>query len=318
MFTKQRRKNFNACIKQMEAAISPDGYTVPKHGGVIRRGADPVTYFCFVGPKGEVRHSLNQACHAGLGYRSYYLEEGDDGNEVYDSYLTDIDMVVSRIQWENNEIGLPDGVAEAYMEWLTVDSPYAQVFLEKGGKRVVKRGYVALDTDFPDNLMAGAAFAHRMITEHFGSYAVLWHELVKRGVPANIAFAHSFQFSTFEQHGSVGINHEPSWHIPLSSSPTKEGISNFNMGRMVNPNDTYRETNTYDTVHDLWGGGAGYNLNSGYLYREAMEIFQQILDGTTSKAINPFKSGLIKGHTVPIEAFCDGWAELLKKEWNVE
>ena len=276
--------------EQMQAAVTK-GWIDPKTNGKIKRSASGVAYITFVMTDGSIHHSINQACHAGL------MIIYEDHGKLTPKY------VVSRIQWENNYgEKLSNKCVDAFLRWLTCKSPYAKVFITKGGKSNRKRGFLAVRTDVPSNLMAGALFASRMITEHQGMIARAWYEMQKRGVHPAIAFCLAHEFDCND--GKWIIKKPISWHVALPGGHMSHNyILSFKNGVHVSPNEYYNEHKTYNRVHALWGeeyGNAPKNLK---------EIINKSLEGAkeavVGKIVNPFKQNAREREGSRLDLFMD-------------
>lgn len=289
-------------IRQMELALTPEGYRGEgklKDANIvaIQRHKDLVTYWSSINTDDTIYHNTNQYCHAGLS-DAFHYRWGDAKGRVPR-------LIVHRIQWENNPYRqLPHKVVDNFLSWLTLKSPYARVFVTKGGKTNRKRGYLVARTNVPANLMAGGLFAARMITEHYGNIVWSWWKLVERGVHPSIAFVHAHTVSCKDHENIVITNQD--WHTPLSGSYcNREYVLNFKEGNMVSPLEKYNVCLTYETVHGLWGS----RYDNEYCYK-LREFKEAVKVGFKPKA-NPFLDAKAMVDKCPIDAFMDLYAAYL-------
>lgn len=278
-------------IRQMSLAVSGEGFGEPdRWGDKLKRDPSDVTYIAIIGKDDHITHIDTQACHWGL-------------KEYYDRPK----YVVHRIQWEHNKYRQFDKkVVDSFLRWLTVKSPYAKVFVTKGGKSNRERGYLVTRCNVPDNLMAGGLFAARMLTEHFGSIVWSWWKLVERGVDANIAFVYAHLVSC-QDHENVYV--QPwEYHTPLTGKFDDEYVENFYRGEMYYTGRLYKDSTSYDNVHYTW---RSYD-NMCYTnpsQDEVVELRNKVMSSFVVKAeANPFKKERIK-EICPVDAFMDLYAE---------
>lgn len=306
----------NKLVGEMREAVS-GGFISPVHGGKIVRNPKSVTYWAGITNKGETFHSDNQACHAGLGYQ----------------YKENYRFIASRMQWEQNPRPLPDEVIDAYLEWLTVSSPYAKAFVFTGGEWTRKYGYVVVRTaEIPANLMSGALFAARMATEHAGTIALIWWYLQKNGVHPDIAYCHAHQI-TCSDHENVIIDQPMTAHTAWYGKQfTREMVLNFKRHRMPSALPPYNnEKNTreegrsgrrrnYSPVAMAWS-----SRPQAYIYGDRIDYLHEKLEDAKKAAnaigvkpsSNIFKANALKT-TLPVGPFCEEWAKILIKEYGDE
>lgn len=278
-------------IRQMSLAVTKEGFGEPDQwGDRTKRDASDVTYIAIIGKDDHITHIDAQACHWGL--KEYH---GDKPK-----------YVVHRIQWEHNKYRQFDNkVVDKFLKWLTVDSPYAKVFVTKGGKSNRKRGYLAARCNVPDNLLAGGLFAARMLTEHFGSIVWSWWKLVERGVHPNIAFVYAHLVSC-QDHENVYV--QPwEYHTPLTGKFDDEYVENFYKGEMYYTGRLYKDSTSYDNVHYTWRSCDTYCYTNPS-QDEVVELRNKILSSLVVKAeVNPFKKERIK-EICPVDMFMDLYA----------
>lgn len=311
---KQEHKDLvNECIRQMRLAVSSYGYDSPTHGK-ITRDKGGVTYWAGIRTDGSIFHNHNQACHydlhGGFKAKGYYVEdEGGDETWVDSSEVSDAPplFIVSRIMWENNQYRqFAPEVVDAFLRWLTIKGPYARVFAKKGGKTVRETGYLVARCDVPANLLAGALFASRALTEHYGYLVWVWWLLVQRGVHPSIAFYHAHNISA-KDHDNVYIQHVD-WHVALSGKYTnKETVLPFKNKKLVEVEGLYSTTCDFVSVHDAWGGP----YRDDYWPDKLQEIKRLVQTGEEVEAVaNPFLKMRVK-EECDIHSFCDIWAKQL-------
>lgn len=277
-------------IRQMSLAVTKEGFGEPdRWGNDTKRDPSDVTYIAIIGTDNHITHIDTQACHWGL-------------KEYYDTPK----YVVHRIQWEHNKYRQFDKkVIDSFLRWLTVKSPYAKVFVTKGGKPNRERGYLAARCNVPDNLLAGGLFAARMLTEHFGSIVWSWWKLVERGVHPNIAFVYAHLVSC-QDHENVYV--QPwEYHTPLTGKFDDEYVENFYRGEMYYTGRLYKDSTSYDNVHYTW---RSYD-NMCYTnppQDDVIELRNKVMSSLVVKAeVNPFKKERIK-EICPVDAFMDLYA----------
>lgn len=274
---REARKQLGKVIKQMEAALSDEGYTA-KNGLInIKRSKNAVAYWASYNDDGSIYHDTTPYCHAGL-YQS--------GEYVYDKCKPL--MIVNRIMWENNPYKrLSNKVVDKFLSWLTKESSYAECFVTKGGRANRLRGYIAVDTDVPANLMAGALFATRMITEHYGMVALMWYEMVVRGLEPHAAFVAAHKLSC-KDHENIYIIDDvyANWHRPLAGSRVSaEYINNFRNGVRNDNHYTYKDRQNPCNIHDTWGCGYDDDFRNDVAdIREKAKHVEVV-----EKSANPFK-----------------------------
>lgn len=285
-------------IRQMSLAVTKEGFGEPDQwGDNVKRDAGEVTYIAIIGADNHITHIDCQACHYGL--------------KEYDSSLSSPKYVVHRIQWKHNKYRQFDKkVVDSFLRWLTVKSPYAKVFVTKGGKPNRERGYLVTRCNVPDNLLAGGLFAARMLTEHFGSIVWVWHKLVERNVHPNIAFVYAHLVSC-QDHENVYV--QPwEYHTPLTSKFDDEYVENFYRGEMYYIGRLYKDSTSYDNVHYTW---RSYD-NMCYTnpsQDDIIELRNKVMSSLVVKAeVNPFKKERIK-EICPVDAFMDLYAEWVNK-----
>lgn len=260
------------------------------------------------GKKSYICHS-NQACHAGLNMKNGW---NHDANK-----LLSPDFIVSRIQWENNERPLKTEVVDAYLKWLTTYSPYAKAFVYKGGPAMRKRGFVVTRTDIPSNLMAGALFASRAITEHSGQIALIWYLLKEEGVNPDVAFCYAHQVSSPDhERVDVGGTHCSGWHVAWNGDAPNQTIQNFLDRKYIIPNGNYKDKNGYSNVQALWGNTSGGRNSHRQLISIAMKAVED--GGMVKKNINPFKAANLGQKVTPLIPFIKVWASLINNGWKKE
>jgi hypothetical protein len=260
----------------------------------------PVAYWGAVDDKKEVSIAENTACHAGLSAWGW-------GG----SFLKKPKFIASRLMWENNpHYPLPTNVIDDYLKWLTTYSPYRAAFVKKGGAAVRKYGYVVVRTDIPANFMAGALFAHRAVTEHFGSYALCWWHLKEQGLHPDLAFCHAHQIFSSD-HVHVDIPSQKGWHVAWNANADKNAINNFKKGFFVQPLQNYVDGKQYMPVQALWG-----DTHRGNKDAEIKQVMKAVAEGGHVKpVINPFKAGNMGQKRTPLIPFIKLWAPMLIKEY---
>lgn len=274
-------------IRQMSLAITKEGWEgVDKWGDRTKRDANDVTYIAIISKDDHITHIDTQACHWGL-------------KEYHDTPK----YVVHRIQWEHNKYRQFDNkVVDKFLRWLTVDSPYAKVFVTKGGKSNRERGYLAARCNVPDNLLAGGLFAARMLTEHFGSIVWSWWKLVERGVHPNIAFVYAHLVSC-KDHENVYVE-QWEYHTPLTGKFDDTYVENFYKGEMYYTGMNYKDTTRYDCVQHTWAEAVWTNSS----YDDVVELRNEVLSTLVVKAdVNPFKKERVK-EICPVDMFMDLYA----------
>lgn len=280
-------------IRQMSLAVTKEGLVSEEYGGRTKRDPDEVTYIAIIGDDedGEqhIHHVDTQACHWGL--------------KEIDSYISTPKYVVHRIQWEHNKYRQFDKkVIDSFLRWLTVKSPYAKVFVTKGGKPNRERGYLVTRCNVPDNLMAGGLFAARMLTEHFGSIVWSWWKLVERGVHPNIAFVYAHLVSC-KDHENVYIE-QWEYHTPLTGKFDDAYVENFYRGEMYYTGRLYKDSISYDNVHATWSDLKYDNPSQD----DVIELRNKVMSSFVVKAeANPFKKERIK-EICPVDMFMDLYA----------
>lgn len=304
----EHKEWISECIRQMQLAVSDEGYMSPQLGK-IKRDKSLVTYWAGITADGHITHNNNQACHASLG-EEWTEKRWDSLARLYKSPFPDgantkAKFVVTRIMWENNVYrSLPNDCVDAFLKWLTKGSPYAKVFVQKGGAVIRKRGYLVARCNVPSNLLAGALFASRAITEHYGSIAWVWWKLVQRGVHPSLAFYNAHQILA-KDHDNVFIQ-SWDWHVALDGAmATKANVLNFKNGVMPNANTNYDVDCSYYPVHALWGKDWGDRILQEELgdYKDTVMIGKDVLT-----VANPFLKVRVK-EECNIDEFCDLWAE---------
>lgn len=274
-------------IRQMSLAVTKEGWEgVDKWGDRIRRDANDVTYIAIIGVDDHITHMDGQACHWCL-KEYHYIPK----------------YVVHRIQWEHNQYRQFDNkVVDKFLRWLTVDSPYAKVFVTKGGKPNRERGYLAARCNIPDNLLAGGLFAARMLTEHFGSIVWSWWKLVERGVHPNIAFVYAHLVSC-QDHENVYV--QPwEYHTPLTGKFDDAYVENFYKGEMYYTGKLYKDSTSYTNVHHTWAEAVYTNPS----YDDVVQLRNEVLSTFVVKAeVNPFKKERMK-EICPVDMFMDLYA----------
>lgn len=302
------------CIRQMRLAVSEEGYNSPYLGNV-KRTKGVVTYWAGITVDGHITHNSNQACHASLdgGFHELWYDRFKRAynNPFPEGANNTPKFVITRIMWENNTYrSLPNDCVDAFLKWLTKVGPYATVFVQKGGKVVRERGYLVARCNVPSNLLAGALFASRAITEHFGSIAWVWWKLVQRGVHPSLAFYHAHQISA-KDHDNVYIQNWD-WHVSLNGNKATKGVVlNFKNKIMPYANENYDVSTSYYPVHDLWGDGYGTVLaDELHDYKNTVMIGKDVLT-----VANPFLKVRVK-EECNIDDFCDLWAQGLIEFWG--
>lgn len=269
----------------------------------VFRAADAcVTYFASVSEDGRIVHNSNQACHAGLGYH--------EGGKI--KYL------ISRLQWGKkwDEKIAPKEAVIAFLEWLTVTSPYSPVFVYKGGAKAFRRGFVITGVDYPANLVAGAMFAHRAVTEHGSRIMVSWWEMVKRGLNPDVAFIYAQNIYNGAEGIKLGSSTMSShnWHVAIPTYVDKDFIDNFRKRVMPKARQNYSKQQDYTPVQELWGSQG----REGYLRNEIAALHLS-LEKTAIKetgVVNPFASGTRMKNLVKAEDFYDKLVVLLKEKFG--
>jgi hypothetical protein len=259
-----------------------------------------VAYWGGVDAAGHVQKATNTVCHAQLGYWGQASE-----------------FIASRIQWKNNEFRpLPNKVVDDYLFWLTSRSPYTKAFVLKGGKKIRKLGYLVVRTDIPANLLAGALFAHRAITEHKGSIALCWWHLKEAGLHPDLAFCHAHQIGSYD-HEHVQIAQRKGWHVAWNGDSPKKTILAFKNRKPLG--SVLPKYNSYDVgyqpyapVQGMWGEdhGAGKEVQIEQVMKAVKD------DGVIKKPVNPFAAGNMGQVRVPLDAFCKLWVPILIEEYG--
>lgn len=303
-----KRSIINA-LKEMRAAVSKKGaYGLSswdirdaKPIGPVIRNSSSVTYFASIDDKGVIRHDSNQACHASL--------SGYAGSKY----------IISRLQWGNkwDEKIAPKQVVIDFLEWLTKKSPYAEVFLYGGGERTFRRGFLIAQTEVPANLLAGAMFAHRAVTEHKSYIMKNWYEMYKRGVNPAVAFCYAHGFSNGAQGLFIHTPISADWHISIPTYASEAFIKNFRDGVKVNPNQIYKKNAAYYPVHSLWGKTGVRGGGPRHLDDLITSIHKDLTKKKLSSGpVNPFASGERMKNVVDAGEFFDILSPILIKEFG--
>lgn len=302
---RQEVRNIAKAMKEMRSCVRRGTLIYKEYGHretSWRADSSCVTYFTSVSEDGVVVHNSNQACHAGLGYH--------EGGKIK--------HLISRLQWGDkwNEKIAPKEAVIAFLEWLTVTSPFSPVFVYKGGAKAFRRGFVITGVDYPANLIAGAMFAHRAVTEHGSRIMVSWWEMVKRGLNPDIAFIYAQNVYNGAEGIKLGSSTASShnWHVAIPTYVDKDFINNFRKRVMPNARQNYSERKDYTPVQQLWGSQG----RDGYLRQEITDLHQSLEKQAIKKGgvVNPFASGSRMKNLVKAEDFYDKLVVLLKEKFG--
>lgn len=139
-------------------------------------------------------------------------------------------------------------VIRLFYEWLLNYSPYRDAFVTKNPRRVFEDKCIITKTDLPSNYIGGALIASRLPTERHSpqynipSAVIIWSDLVKHGVPPNMAFVMACTFRPItvknnindkvfiDSIESIGFNIEYTGHYPMQTQ-----------GYYTSPDDNYRD-----------------------------------------------------------------------------
>jgi hypothetical protein len=185
---------------------------------------------------GEFRKDHNPYCHAGL-----RMTEKDRGYTI--------DFIINRLMSQ----GVGRAVSLAYFEWLFNYSHYKDAFISKDANAYLTDQYIAMSTNVPANLLAGAAIATRLPSE-YPTRAGLWASLVEAGCHPTIAFFYAHVICSDSADSML-------YYAPTNAHTAIDGTGNYHSGLsfikgiMINPSKLFSVTQRYDagTIHRLWG-----------------------------------------------------------------
>lgn len=142
-----------------------------------------------------------------------------------------------------------------YLDWLMKRSPYKEAFLYKSPRRALRDKCVVVRGECPAATLGAALVATRRLWEHT-SVAVVFCELVKRGVPENLAYylGHLAGF-TRGRKGAFSWDCAKSSHCTIDSHDyDREAVKKFVLGRKVYVGKPYRVSPEYHGYGDRMFG----------------------------------------------------------------
>jgi hypothetical protein len=301
--TRKNNKLITKLKKQMDAACSEGGWIDPRHGGSVSRRDNGLVYWAVIGQNGETHHDPSQQCHVGL--------NSTNGVERW--------FLLNRLQFGYNPRPVSDEIIDAYLLYLTKQSPYRDAFYRKGGKTVREYGYVVMDTTAPANQMSSALVAVRMIWEWSGTIPFVWYQLVRQGVHPDVAYCHAYQVEC-KDHENVSTNRGVYSHTSWGgNSFTKGQVKNYLTNNMVNANAPYYNKGLYAPMTRLYGnfpkGLSGYEWTPGSYLQAGIPAIAEQAKSKKVGTRNVFKMG-IEEETVKVGDFFPLWAEFLKKSYG--
>lgn len=189
-------------------------------------------------------------CHGALAYSSL-RHQMLDGEQL--------EVVLSQVQ--NLRASQED--SEKFIDWLVNRSSWAEVFITKDVKDILKYGYVAR-TDLSNNLVAGAMIATRFITESYSQDICeripVYKELLESGCDEAEAYIFSHVLSAEKPKASspypIIVSALYSGHEPFGvSSKSVSYFKNFLTGKVASPKMTFKERKGYENgIYGTWGG----------------------------------------------------------------
>jgi len=176
--------------------------------------------------------------------------------------------------------GSTEKQVEIFYDWLFNESPWADIFVLKDAKEVIKLGGVICETNFPSNLVAGALFASRGPWEHPNTLAFFADLLAEdKKLNKNLALISSMWCRNRNARKGmeyvVGITNAGHW--PLSGNQTEKYVSNFINNKPVKAklrvkfciSAVYR-SGTVQCVYPIWGVERQGDM-VGRTYKEVLE-----------------------------------------------
>lgn len=197
-------------------------------------------------------------CHGALAYSSlrYQMLEGEQ-----------LEVILSQVQ----ELRASQADSEKFIDWLVNRSAWADVFLTKDVKDILKYGYVAR-TDLSNNLVAGAMIATRFITESYSGDICeripVYKELLDAGCTEAEAYIFSHVLSAEKPRARspypIIVSALYSGHEPFGvGSKSVSYFKNFLTGKVANPKTTFKERKGYESgIYGTWGGDSDKTFTS--------------------------------------------------------
>ena len=186
--------------------------------------------------------SSNHACHAGL-------RTGARGGKLK--------LAAVFTKWMNPHTDLSKKDAASYAKWLTNDSPYSEVFMEKDPGKIVGGCYLSYP-DKPANLLLAGNIATRFIHEGYGNgFSSTWARLVNLGADPTYAYMFALNFKSVDK--KIMVMHGADSHNGVCFTTYKlQKAKNFLHRKCQKLTQPYNTTYTYNSIDDLWGQGVAY------------------------------------------------------------
>lgn len=148
--------------------------------------------------------------------------------------------------------GVPKEIEIAWTEYMTQASYYSKIFVPQSTKTIMKRKSVVADCDTPHNILLGglqmSRFSHEGNIGDYRQHCITWFDLVKAGLNPDLAYVVSLRIKGSEKNGLRLVNRG---HILLSGASDNQ-MHNFLLRRTGYECETYKKSNTYDSLDILW------------------------------------------------------------------
>jgi hypothetical protein len=195
-----------------------------------------VAFTGWMNDKGEVHHSTNTACHAGL-------NSGENGKRE----LRQVDFVWSKMVSEG--VNADKTQRDMFINYMLTESPWASLFLNENVDEVLTYGWlISADTDA--HLLVNAMVATRLVSEFTNSRFQFFIKAIDNGMSKNMAMV----LSMFCSHSDNSFYISECTGHGFTYDVNKKIIPNFINNTPVLYRGPYREVLSYNRHCNVWDG----------------------------------------------------------------